>query len=450
MAKRSKLNIQSCAPTHAWQRYQTKLHRQSARERMIKRIPAYIFVLILLFVLMKGFFWALERMPAPSPEASESVSGRSAQVLDPSLLPKILADEPWSEVTKPSFSVTAGIDELQMHTTICPTLQETIQNSIDQKYAKYFGLVAIKPESGEVVAMVSFDKTGRNTNVCTRPDFPAASLFKIITAAAAIEEYGYSAGTRMAYNGRKHTLYKSQLKPENNKYTNHISFEASFANSINPVFGKIGINQLKKSGLEKYSRAFGFNRNIDFDLPLPESPMVIKNEPYHWAEIASGFNKQTLISPLHAAVLVSGIMNNGELMRPILIASAHKEGETIYQSSPRRLNRAISPDTAQKLKRFMHATVSEGTARNAFRGCQRDPVLSRLTIGGKTGSINNNPEHIKYDWFAGFGEEKNGSRRKLVVSVFVAHKEYIGTRAAVYAHRALQAYFEKKQTNSKT
>ena len=445
MAKRKKLNVQTCAPASAWQRYQRKLRRQTARRRVLKRLPVYAAALIVLLAVGQGLFWGLSQIRGPSPEASETASTDSGPGLDAALLPGILADTPLSEATRPAFYVTAGDGQLQMHTSIDPELQKYVKAHVDRKYAKYFGLVAMKPESGRIVAMVSLDKTGRNTNVCTRPDFPAASLFKIVTAAAAIEECGFRTNTPMAYNGRKHTLYKSQLKPTDNKYTRHISFADSFAESINPVFGKIGTNRLKKAGLEKYARAFGFNRKISFDLPLSRSPMAIKNEPYHWAEIASGFNQQTLISPLHAAVLASAVANQGELIRPILIERVLRGDKTLYTSHPETLNRAVSPDTAAQLQKLMQATVTKGTARRMFRDCRRDSVLSGLTIGGKTGSINNNPEKIKYDWFTGFAKEKNGSD-KLAVSVFVAHKDYIGTRSGIYAKNLFKQYFSKNQT----
>jgi len=449
MAKRKKPNVPTYAPANAWQRYQKKLRRQTARKRAIKRIPVYAAALIVLLALGQGLFWGLSQIPWPSPEASEKASTEAKPgakpALDAALIPRILAEMSLSEVTRPAFPVTAGNGQLQMHTSIDPELQQYAQTHIDKKYAKYFGLVAMKPESGRIVAMVSLDKTGRETNVCTRPDFPAASLFKIVTAAAAIEEYGFRTNTPMAYNGRKHTLYKSQLKPTDNKYTRHISFADSFAESINPVFGKIGSHRLKKDGLEKYARAFGFTREIPFDLPLPRSPMAIKNEPYHWAEIASGFNQQTLISPLHAALLTSAVVNQGELMRPILIETVRRGHETLYKSQPESLNQAVSPDTAAELQKLMRATVTQGTARRMFRDCQRDPLLSGLTIGGKTGSINNNPEKIKYDWFTGFAKEKKGADQ-LAVSVFVAHKEYIGRRAGIYAKNLFKQYFTKKQT----
>ncbi|MBS3759258.1 MAG: PbpA [Desulfobacterales bacterium] len=447
MFKRSKLNTRIYAPRNRWRDYQVKLRKQSAKHKALQRLPRYLLVLAVLLVLTQGTFWLLGwRISQPETSANR-LSNLPPRPLDQSVLCRLLAEQPLSKVTGKKFDLETVLRDYHMETSIVPSLQKAIEDNIDRKYAKYFGLVAMDPPTGKVLAMISFDRTGGNANVCTRADFPAASLFKIVTAGAAIEECGFQSGTPVAYNGKKHSLYKSQLKPIDNKYTNHITFANSFADSINPVFGKIGIHRLKKDGLEKYAESFGFNRAIAFDLPVSKSPLSIRNEPYNWAEIACGFNKKTLISPLHAAVLVAGIVNGGKLMGPTLIDIAHENNQRVYQARPLVLNRAVSPDTANVLKRLMHSTITEGTARNTFRYCRRDKVLSRLYIGGKTGSINNNPEKIKYDWFAGFAEETNGSK-KLAIAVFVAHKDYIGKRAAAYAKTAFKQYFKKPSIDS--
>jgi cell division protein FtsI/penicillin-binding protein 2 len=89
----------------------------------------------------------------------------------------------------------------------------------------------------------------------------------------------------------------------------------------------------------------------------------------------------------------------------------------------------------------MQKTVLTGTASKSFARFKKDAVLSRLNIGGKTGSINNNAERLKYDWFVGFAEEKTGSK-KIVLSVLVVHQDYIGPRAAQYSKMAIKEYFK--------
>jgi len=89
---------------------------------------------------------------------------------------------------------------------------------------------------------------------------------------------------------------------------------------------------------------------------------------------------------------------------------------------------------------LMEATVRYGTARKAFKGYQKDTVLSKCNIGGKTGSIFNKKHDLRYDWFVGFADLKNGDK-KLAIAVVVAHEEFIGIRAAAYARMAFKKYY---------
>ncbi len=447
MFKRPKAGSRIYAQKNAWKSYQARLRKQSARQRAVRRLPFYLVLLAALVLITEGVFLVLDWTLALSSSSGSKVLVASVQPLDRPVLRKLLSGTPLSEIARPEFRLEAGIRNYKIKTSIRPDLQKLVEDNLDKKYSRYFGLVAMEPGTGKILAMADFDKNGGKTNVCTCADFPAASLIKIVTAAAAVEEFGFNANTRVSYNGNKYHLYKSQLKPLENRYTNHITFADSFAESINPVFGKIGIYRLKKQGLEEYGKAFGFNCGISFDLPLSKSVMNIKDEPFNWAEIACGFNHQTLISPLHAALIASGVANDGRLMTPVIIEEVFQKGRSVYQADCSEFNRAFSADTAEILKRLMHETVTKGTAKGIFRGIRRSSTLSKLYIGGKTGSINENKQKIKYDWFAGFAEEKK-SGKKIAVSVFVAHKNYIGTRAGSYARMIFKHYFRKKSRDS--
>jgi penicillin-binding protein A len=114
-------------------------------------------------------------------------------------------------------------------------------------------------------------------------------------------------------------------------------------------------------------------------------------------------------------------------------------GRQIYRSQTALLNPVMSPKASSVLEQMMEATVHSGTARSWFRDMQRDPVLSKLRIGGKTGSISN--DNARFDWFVGFAQARQGSGR-LVVAAMVAHEEFIGTRAGTYARIAMRHYFD--------
>jgi cell division protein FtsI/penicillin-binding protein 2 len=276
--------------------------------------------------------------------------------------------------------------------------------------------------------------------------FPAASIFKIVTAAAAIEKCRLNPDSKMHFNGRKHTLYKSQLKETVNKYTNTISFKDAFAKSVNPVFGKIGALCLDRDAFESYAKAIGFYRIIDFELFLPPSLIVLSNEPYQLAETACGFTQKTRISPVHGALMAATILNQGKLMAPAIVDRITDENKaTLYRNQALIIGQAFAPETAEALQELMQTTVQSGTIRGTFRKYRKDKIISKLEIGAKTGTINNRTNDLKYEWFVGYAREVSGGR-KIILSVLVAHEKYIGTRAVQYAIMAFKKYFKRPLT----
>ena len=340
--------------------------------------------------------------------------------------------------------------QIHIETSLDPDLQSHLTDSMDRKNSRFIGIVVMEAGTGRVQALAGFNKVEPGHNPCLINAFPAASLFKIITAAAAVDHCGYNAETRIRFNGYKHTLYKRQLKEYNNRYTNTVSFRDSFAQSVNPVFGKLGALYLERSVLEKYATAFGFNQPINFELPVKPSHVAIKDDDYQRAEIASGFNNDTTISPLHAAMMASTVLNHGRMVTPSMVDRVtDDQGRLLYEAQPAWRGRAMTPKAAEVLIRLMETTVRSGTGRKAFRNVRRDRVLSKLDIGGKTGSIDNLSHDARFDWFVGFANAKKGSGR-LVVAALVAHEEFIGRRAAQYAKIAMTRYFQSHFARQET
>ena len=432
----------------SWREYQHQLKKPA------KRVSKHHLVLALsaLSALMIGIYmgWPATGATNVAPTATviepltvapSSISKKDVQVLLSRLDPNdLMAEEVKMPFNGQPFTVKTNLDE---------ALQSRLLDAMDRKNSRYIGIVVMEPESGRILAMAGFDKTDPKANPCLRSTFPAASLFKIVTAAAAVDQCGYSDRTMVRFNGYKHTLYKNQLKEVDNRYTHTISFGASFAQSINPVFGKLGQLYLGKQTLEEYGLGFGFNQPLDFELPIAPSNLEIHGKPYHWAEIACGFNVDTTISPVHAAVMTASVLNRGRMIPPALVERiVDAEGREIYRAHASWERRAMTTKASTVLADMMEKTVRSGTARKLFRGSKRDPILSHLRIGGKTGSIFNRQHDARFDWFAGFAQEKSGATQ-LVVAALVAHEEYIGIRAGTYARMAMKHYFRNRLAQHK-
>ncbi|MDO9110865.1 MAG: penicillin-binding transpeptidase domain-containing protein [Desulfatirhabdiaceae bacterium] len=434
-----------------WRDYQTRLNRIAAARRRTRRMYRLAGTITVLLVIG---FWILEGPSGLTSVSSHLQVPEKIQVIKPSvteiekLLDKkdvqaFLNGNTLVNLTRQSFDTHMEGRSYRVVTTLDMPLQQFMIKNLNTSNARHIGIVAIEPSTGRILSMVGFDRANPSNNPCLDSIFPAASIFKIITAAAAVEKCGLNQGSSLSFTGGKHTLYKSQLTDKYSKYAQNITLKDSFAQSVNPVFGKIGSQLLGKAAIEQYAAAFGFNRPIDFEAPIDSSTLSVEDAPYHLAEIASGYNRTTTISPLHGALIGASILNRGAMIEPTMIDNiADQTGHVLYQSRVEPMKQVISPKSSEIMARMMEATVDSGTGRKAFKGYQKDGILSRLDIGGKTGSMDNQTHEAHFDWFVGFAADK-ASGQKVVVSVVVAHEKYIGTRSGYYARILMKQYFSQ-------
>ena len=339
------------------------------------------------------------------------------------------------------FLVVNDEKKLKVGVSLNASLQTYILKLLRRSRTSQTAVIALKPTTGQILAMASYDQGGKTENLCLKADFPAASLFKIISAAAAIEARGFTPEKTVAFKGKKHTLYRSQLKQDEGRYSTKTSFKRAFSGSINSVFGKIGIYDLGEESLSEYSDRFLFNQAIPFDLPLAISSIRIPKDEFGLAEIASGFNKETLISPLHASLITAAIANCGMIVEPWLVHRIQDDsGEALYRARYARLGRAVEEDTARQLKILMKDTVLNGTCRKAFLPLRRKKSFQDIEIGAKTGTINDSQDLFKYDWVTVYALPKE-LEKGICITVLAIHGEILGIRASEMARHIIQHYY---------
>ncbi len=317
-------------------------------------------------------------------------------------------------------------------------LQKYILKLLRRSRTLQTAVIVLRPKNGQILAMTSYDRDGKTENLCLKADFPAASLFKIVSAAAAIEARGFTPEKTVAFTGMRHTLYKSQLNRDEGHYSTKTSFKRAFSGSVNPVFGKIGIYDLGKTFLSEYADRFHFNREIPFDLPLAASRVRIPEDDFGLAEVASGFNRKTLISPLHASLITAAIANCGIMIKPWLVRRIRAEsGEVLYRAQRTTLGKAVEEDTAGQLRILMKDTVLNGTCRKAFRPLSQKKSFQDVELGAKTGTINDPQDQYKYDWVTAYALPKDRCEA-VCVTVLAIHGKKLGIRASEMARYIIQ------------
>ncbi|OFZ20196.1 MAG: hypothetical protein A2X94_09860 [Bdellovibrionales bacterium GWB1_55_8] len=328
-----------------------------------------------------------------------------------------------------------------------PQLQEDMERLFHAYKPDYGAFVAMDAHTGRILSMVSYSHHSTQENLALRATFPSASVFKVVTAAAAIESGQFSANTVIAYNGSNHTLYRSNvLKTQLTRWTRRITLRDAFAKSVNTVFGKIGAFEIEPEDLREYADRFGFNRVIPADFPIQMGRAEIPDieDRFGLAETASGFTRDNTMSPLQGALIASAIVNDGMMMEPYMVQAVYSpEGEKLYTADPQLSSMAVDPRTAAEIRSLMRETVSRGTSRGAFRKFFKGPFAS-LSVGGKTGSLTGTDPKGKYDWFVGYADS---GKHKIAIAALTVHEKYWRVKSSYLARRAIESYFQETFAN---
>lgn len=321
-------------------------------------------------------------------------------------------------------------------------LQKELEKLMKQYASDYASVVAMDPITGKVLAMASYENgIPSKENWALKATFPAASIFKIITASAALEKYNISPEMEMGFTGGSYKLYKRDLFNENERWAHWISFKEAFAKSINIFFGKLVLKFMHADDLMSYAKKFYFNKDLKGDLPAESGKAFLDSkEPYHVAEVASGFNSLNTLSPIHGAMIASAVVNDGVMQSPYIVDSLLRDnGSSVYKSEPLTLESPISISTARKLRDLMSETVERGTSRKSFRELASTKQYSIVETGGKTGSLNGHNPKGKTDWFVGYARL---GTRMLAVSVVTVNKNYWKVKSSYIAQRLIKKHFK--------
>jgi len=330
--------------------------------------------------------------------------------------------------------------------TIDASAQAHMLGILRQYKPDHAAFVALDASSGEVLALVSYTRAPSLLgNLAVKAMFPAASVFKIITAAAAVDREGLDAETLIPYTGSDHTLYRHQvLDSQKGRRQRYATLREAFAKSINTVFGKIGMFFLKPLDLEEYARRFLFNRPIPTDLPVEQGRITFSSDnQWSMAELASGYNWLAQMSPVQGAMIAAAIANDGELMAPHLVRILMSDsGEILYQARPRVVEVTMAPESAAILRSMMTETVRAGTSHTAFKGFRRQPAYSELEVGGKTGSLSSLRPKGKCDWFVGYAIQ---GQRRIALAALTINEVYWRVKSSFLARSFFEHYFRPKE-----
>ncbi len=336
--------------------------------------------------------------------------------------------------------------------SVVVTLDSRLQQTAYYALGSYRGaVVAMEPDTGKILAMVSKPDFNPNTisqewesmvsddsssallNRATQGLYPPGSTFKMITSLAYLREhpsdydqFSWDCQGSLTQNEVTITCY-------NGEWHGQESLRSAFANSCNTAFAGIGL-ELDNKILRKAAEDFLFNSSLPTGMPHSRSIFSLDKDSSVGEQMTTAIGQgDTLVTPLHMALITATIANGGVMMRPYYVDHIETyDGDMVTQNDPSVYKKILTPDEAGVLTAYMESTVSSGTAYALYG--------NGYSCAGKTGSAEYTRDGVTgtHSWFCGFADVEEPD---IVVAV-IAEDGGTGSSTAVpIAKQIFDAYY---------
>lgn len=344
---------------------------------------------------------------------------------------------------------------------LCLSLDRNIQMYCEQaakkvctkKSADSVSVIVMNPQNGELMAMVNYPEFDLNNpftlagdtgeavsaeekqnllnkmwrNQCISDTYEPGSTFKIITAAAALEEGVVKLDDAFFCPGYK-IVEDRRIRCARTTGHGAETFETGIMNSCNPVFMELG-ERLGAENFAGYFKQFGLLSKTNIDLPGEAGTIMHKTENIGPVELATiSFGQSFQITPIQLVTTVSSIINGGTRVTPHFGVSVQDaDGNTVKTFSYEMHENICTAETSETMRYLLEKVVSEGTGKNA--------KIEGFSIGGKTATSQTLPrsDHKYISSFLGFAPADNPQVLVLVVINNPQGIYYGGTIAAPVA-----------------
>jgi peptidoglycan glycosyltransferase len=184
--------------------------------------------------------------------------------------------------------------------TVDPILESVAWDAMAARHIPESSVVLLDPQSGEILVYASHQEAGPVRDLPLEARAPAASVFKIITASALVDDAGMGPDTRQCYSGGEERILASDLidNPVRDRWC--VTLGGAMGRSVNAVFARLASKHLEPAMLERAAGRFGFGQSVPFDVKVEPSTLHIPEGGLAFARTAAGFWNTTL-SPMHAA-----------------------------------------------------------------------------------------------------------------------------------------------------
>ena len=313
---------------------------------------------------------------------------------------------------------------ISMDSNIQQYCEQAAEKAYIKKQADEVSVIVMNPQNGELMAMVNYPEFNLNEpftlieemgadgtesadkkqellnrmwrNPCISDTYEPGSTFKIITAAAALEEGVVSLTDQFYCPGYK-LVEDRRIRCAKTSGHGAETFETGIMNSCNPVFIELG----ERLGVENYYKdfkQFGLTQKTGIDLPGEAATIMHKQENVGPVELATiSFGQSFQITPIQLVTTVSSIINGGTRITPHFGVEVRETDGTLVETfSYDKREEICSGETSETMQYLLEKVVSEGGGKNA--------KIEGYAIGGKTATSQTLPrsEHRYISSFLGF------------------------------------------------
>ena len=280
--------------------------------------------------------------------------------------------------------------DVRVRYTLHPELTRSVWKVLESGRVALGHVAVMDANSGALLAYASTDPE----QFSPERAYPAASLVKVITAAAVLDQGKTPPACR--YRGNPWRLKRSGLDPA--RSGNEASLRRALSTSNNQCFAQWGVHQLGASVLLDAIDRFGVLMPAGYGHGAGRADEP-GDDALALGKLASGLAGLS-ITPLHA-VQLAAILNKGRRVTPYWVEGAWMgDGGALPVPATEGSQQVLTPDLAKELREMLVDTTTRGTARRAFRRRGR-PLLKGVEVAGKTGSLNGSDPDGRYEWFIG-------------------------------------------------
>ncbi|MFI0168692.1 peptidoglycan D,D-transpeptidase FtsI family protein [Streptomyces sp. NPDC017095] len=325
-------------------------------------------------------------------------------------------------------------------TTIDPAVQKAGYRALGGTKG---AAVALDPKTGKILAVVSTpsydpstltdagtagtawqrlnaDKDKPLTNRALRQPLPPGSTFKLVVAAAALEDGLYENVDEPTDSPQPYIMPGTVRELPNESKSapcRNASLRVALRYSCNNVFGHLAV-QLGQDKVRAMAEKFGFN-DEEQDVPVRAYPSVYPSGMDKSQTALSGIGQfNVTATPLQMAMVSAAIANGGKLVSPHMVARITDGGGDVLKDydDDTDTKEIIGSRTAEQLRSAMETVVKDGTGTNA--------LIDGVTVGGKTGTAQHGENNDKspYAWFTSYGKS-DGNGREVAVAVMVEQSD---------------------------